>query len=121
MSEGRSDKPDPIEDVRKGLGLLLRAAKGAVERLPKGRVEELVVTGAKEVGRAFENVAATLEKQVLHRDQAPTPKADEPPKPPETESAGASGEPAATGGEPPPARGARTSGVSGDDGGSAST
>lgn len=59
------DKPTPLEDVRKGLGLLFRAAKTAVEKLPKGGVEEVVVTSAREVGRAIENVASAIEREVF--------------------------------------------------------
>jgi hypothetical protein len=66
------EKGDPVDDLRKGFGLLFRAAKGAVERLPTKNAEELVVTGAKEVGRAIENVASTIEKHVLKKDAPPT-------------------------------------------------
>ena len=59
------DRPNPLTDVRKGLGLLFRAARTAVSRLPKGDLEEAVVTSAREVGRAIENVATTLEREVL--------------------------------------------------------
>jgi len=59
------DKPNPIEDVRKGLGLLFRAAKGAVEKIPTKDVEELVVTSAREVGRALENVGKSIEREVI--------------------------------------------------------
>ena len=51
MSEERKegqptpDPPDPIEDVRKGLGLLFRAAKSAIESLPTAKVEDAVLTG----------------------------------------------------------------------------
>jgi hypothetical protein len=61
--------PDPIEDVRKGLGLLFRAAKSAIESLPTGKVEDAVITGAREVGRAIENVTQTLDKQFFKRDR----------------------------------------------------
>ncbi len=59
------EKPTPFQDVRKGLGLLFRAAKTAVERLPTGGVEEVVATSAREVGRALENVASVIEREVL--------------------------------------------------------
>jgi len=59
------DRPNPLTDVRKGLGLLFRAARTAVSRLPKGDLEDAVVTSAREVGRAIENVATTLEREVL--------------------------------------------------------
>jgi hypothetical protein len=63
-------RPDPVEDIRKGLGLLLRAAKSAIDSLPKEKVEEVVLSGAREVGRAIENVTQTLDKQFLNRDKA---------------------------------------------------
>ncbi len=71
-------KPDPFDDVRKGLGLLFRAAKTTVEKLPTKDFEEVVVTSAREVGRAIENVGRTLEKQVFgDKDDKSTAKADE--------------------------------------------
>jgi hypothetical protein len=59
------DRPNPLVDVTKGLGLLFRAARTAVGRLPKADLEEAVVNSAREVGRAIENVASTLEREVL--------------------------------------------------------
>jgi hypothetical protein len=59
------DRPSAFNDVRKGLGLLLRAARTAVSRLPTTDLEEAVVTSAREVGRAIENVATTIEREVL--------------------------------------------------------
>jgi hypothetical protein len=64
------DKPNPLEDVRKGLGLLFRAAKTTLEQLPTEKFEDAVVSGAREVGRAIENVAQTVEQQVFRK---PTP------------------------------------------------
>jgi hypothetical protein len=75
------EKPSPLEDVRKGLGLLFRAAKTAVERLPSGGVEGVVATSAREVGRAIENVAATIEREVFGKRSGP------PPSPQSTEEA----------------------------------
>jgi hypothetical protein len=66
--EEKPGKPDPIEDVRKGLGLLFRAAKSAIDQLPTRGVEDAVLTGAREVGRAIENVTSTLDKQFFRRD-----------------------------------------------------
>ena len=54
------DKPNALDDVRKGLGLLFRAARTTVERLPTKNLEDVVVTSAREVGRAIENVGKTL-------------------------------------------------------------
>jgi hypothetical protein len=66
--DDKPEKPDPIEDVRKGLGLLFRAAKSAIDQLPTRHVEDAVVAGAREVGRAIENVTSTLDKQFFRRD-----------------------------------------------------
>jgi hypothetical protein len=72
------DKPNALEDVRKGLGLLFRAAKTTVEKLPTKDLEEVVVTSAREVGRAIENVGKTLEREVFgKKDGASAAKADE--------------------------------------------
>jgi hypothetical protein len=58
-------KPDPFEDVRKGLGLLFRAARTTLEKLPTKDIEQVVVTTAREVGRAVENVGKTIERDVF--------------------------------------------------------
>jgi hypothetical protein len=65
------NKPNPLEDVRKGLGLLFRAAKTTVEKLPTKDLEEVVVTSAREVGRALENVGKTIEREVLGKKDEP--------------------------------------------------
>jgi len=61
--------PNPLTDLRKGLGLLFRAARTTARKLPSTNLgkelEEAVVTSAREVGRAFENVASTIEREVL--------------------------------------------------------
>jgi hypothetical protein len=88
------DKPSAFEDVRKGLGLLFRAARTAVKKLETQGVEEVVVTSAREVGRAIENVASAVEREVFGKRAGrtpadPDPKAKqpqapgEPPKPPD--------------------------------------
>jgi hypothetical protein len=65
------EKPNPFDDVRRGLGLLFRAAKTTVEKLPRKDLEEVVVTSAREVGRAIENVGRTIEREVFgKRDEA---------------------------------------------------
>ena len=64
-------KPNPLEDVRKGLGLLFRAAKTSIEKLPTKDLEEVVVTSAREVGRALENVGKTIEREVLGKKDEP--------------------------------------------------
>jgi hypothetical protein len=61
MSE---DKPRPVDDLKEGLGLLFRAAKGAVEKLPTDKLEVVAKDAAKEVGRAFESLGNEIEKVV---------------------------------------------------------
>lgn len=76
MSDEPQKKPDPIEDVRKGLGLLFRAATTAVNQIPTDKFETAVVSGVKEVGRAIENVAQAIDKEVFkngHKPAAPVP------------------------------------------------
>jgi hypothetical protein len=73
------DKPSALDDVRKGLGLLIRAARTTVEKLPTKDLEEAVVTSAREVGRAIENVGKTIEREVFGKKGdpgAPPPKAN---------------------------------------------
>ena len=77
-------KPDPVDDLKKGLGLLFRAAKGAVDQLPTDKLEDVVKTGAREVGRAIENVTETIEKEVL--GMAPKKKPSAPPPSPPAEA-----------------------------------
>jgi hypothetical protein len=61
----KEEEPTPFQDVRKGLGLLFRAARTAVKKLPTDPLEKVVVDGAREVGRAVENVASTIEKELF--------------------------------------------------------
>src|SRR5258707_5656320 len=89
------DKHDPLEDMKKGFGLLFRAAKGAVEKLPTKDVEDAVVAGAREIGRAVESVGHAIEKQWKNetkkddatsaKDDAPSAKDDAPAPPKEDE------------------------------------
>jgi len=72
------EKPNPLEDLRKGLGLLIRAAKTTIEKIPTGELEQAVMSGAKEVGRAIENVAHTVEKQVLRKPGVRVPTEEAP-------------------------------------------
>ncbi|MBX3211756.1 MAG: hypothetical protein KF850_06965 [Labilithrix sp.] len=58
------DKPRPVDDLKEGLGLLFRAAKGAVEKLPTDKLEDVAKDAAKEVGRAFESLGSEIEKVV---------------------------------------------------------
>jgi hypothetical protein len=89
------DKPKPVDDLKQGLNLLFRAAKGAVDKLPTDKIEGAVKEGAKEVGKAFETVANELDKaftNVTHRatGSAPPPQQTAPgsdPHPPEPTTA----------------------------------
>ena len=74
-------KPSALQDLTKGLGLLFRAAKTTLQKLPTGELEEAVITSAKEVGRAIENVTQTVshtvERQIFRRpSDAPHPPED---------------------------------------------
>jgi len=70
---------DPIEDIREGLGLLFRAARTAVEKLPTKDLEEAVVSGAKEVERAVKSVAEAVETQFSGMSAKRTSSASEAP------------------------------------------
>jgi hypothetical protein len=85
----KDEKPTALQDVRKGLGLLFRAARTAVEKWPAGGVESVVATSAREVGRALENVASTIEREVFGKrgrsaEPPPAPPSTDKPKPPDT-------------------------------------
>jgi hypothetical protein len=94
------ENEDPLADLKKGIGLLFRAAKSAahkipkdkiedafkssveelqkaVEKLPTAKIEGTVKTSLQEMGRAFVSVATTLEREV-----AGTKVKSEPPAPP---------------------------------------
>ena len=60
------DKPTPVDDLKQGLNLLFRAAKGAVDKIPTDKIEGAVRDGAKEVGKAFESVATEIDKVVTN-------------------------------------------------------
>lgn len=73
-----SDKPKPVDDLKEGLGLLFRAAKGAVEAIPTekldgvtGKIESVAKDAAKEVGRAFESLGSEVEK-IVHPNKPNT-------------------------------------------------
>jgi hypothetical protein len=77
-----SDEPNPFSDVRRGLGLLLRAARTAARKWPTKDLEDAVATSAREVGRAIENVAVTIEREVFGKAGPAKP------SPPPSESPG---------------------------------
>src|SRR5512142_2459377 len=68
------EKPKPLEDLKAGLGLLFRAAKGAAEKLPLEKVEEVAKDAAKEIGKAVETIgdeADKLYKKATGSEQPP--------------------------------------------------
>ena len=97
MAAEDDKKPDPVEDLKKGIGLLFRAAKSAVDQLPTDKLEQVVVTGVKEVGRAIENVTDQIDRQIFHgKGTIPHPedaKAQPPAAPPQDAAAGAASAP----------------------------
>ena len=80
------DKPSPVDDLKEGLNLLFRAAKGAVERLPTDKLEDVAKDAAKEVGRAFESIGTEIDKAFGRSGPAEAP----PPEPPPPAGATAS-------------------------------
>jgi len=78
------EKPKPVDDLKQGLGLLYRAAKGAVDKIPTDKIESAMKDGAKEVGKAFETVATELDNAFTKVTGSTAP-----------------GAPAASGGSPP--------------------
>jgi hypothetical protein len=59
-----ADEHDPLTDLKEGLGLLFRAAKGAAHRLPTDKLEGVAKDAAKEVGRAIESLGNEIDKLV---------------------------------------------------------
>lgn len=90
------DKPkaEPLDDLKQGLGLLFRAAKGAVEKIPTEKVEDVAKDAAKEMARAFETIGHEVERVI-----SPNKKSSKPPPPEAKTDAGAG---ASTGEEKPP-------------------
>jgi hypothetical protein len=70
------EKAKPIDDLKEGLGLLFRAAKGAVDKLPTEKVEGVAKEAAKEVGRAFETIGGEIDKAFKKATSEPPPPPD---------------------------------------------
>lgn len=94
MSE---DKPKPVDDLKEGLGLLFRAAKGAVQSVPTdklgdkaGAVAEKVghvaTDAVKEVNRAFESLGAEIQGVIAGKRQSEAPPAAAAPPAPTAEA-----------------------------------
>ncbi len=63
-----SDDPKraPVEDLKEGLGYLLRAAKSAVERIPTQRVEDIAQDTMKDAAEVFDKLGTRID-QVIHK------------------------------------------------------
>jgi hypothetical protein len=55
-------KPNPLEDLKEGFGLIFRAAKTAVENLPTDKVEDVAKEAAKQVSKTFETIGNEMDK-----------------------------------------------------------
>ena len=76
------EKPKPVDDLKQGLGLLFRAAKGAIDKIPTDKFENAVKESAKEVGKAVETVAGQIDDaftKVTTGSQPPARDAGHPP------------------------------------------
>lgn len=99
-------KSDPVDDLKQGLGLLFRAAKGAVDKIPTEKVEDVAKDAAKEVARAFETIGHEVEKVISPNKDGKKPGS----QPPPAEANANAANPPATGdakpgeGEPPQQR-----------------
>ena len=86
----------PTEDLRDGLGLLFRAARGIAKEMNAEKLEKTVQSGARELVRVINTVGraigSELEKATEGEDTRPT---DVSPAPPSEKA------PEATDGEPP--------------------
>jgi hypothetical protein len=95
-------RPNPVDDLRHGFGLLFRAAKTAASQLPTSKLETAVLSGARELGRAASEVAHSIEEQLFgsRRETTTTP------NPSERDNPGENAKAPATGSKPsPPADG----------------
>ncbi len=63
-----SDDPKraPVEDLKEGLGYLIRAAKSAVERIPTQRVEDLAQGTMKDAADVFDKLGTRID-EVIHK------------------------------------------------------
>ncbi len=52
---GQDGQDDPVDELKKGFGMLLRAAKHAVDKIPTDKIEERIKSGAKQVEHAVDN------------------------------------------------------------------
>ncbi len=93
-----------MSGVRSGVRVVETAAKTAAAKMPADKLEDAVVTGVREVGRAIESVATTLQREVLgsdrHEPAGAAPEASSPEGAPTAASVGAAAPSAPVGGVP---------------------
>jgi hypothetical protein len=80
----------PSEDLKQGLFLLFRAARGAAQEVSKeidtAKVEKAINTGARELARVIENVGKSLSSELEKTFQDKDPPPPNPPPPPDDPS-----------------------------------
>ncbi len=65
------DKPKPVDDLKEGLGLLFRAAKGAVDSLPMPNTEKVegyakdAAKGAKDAAKEVTRKAGSAKSKAV--------------------------------------------------------
>jgi hypothetical protein len=55
LPQQQPGEDDPVEELKKGFGMLLRAAKHAVDKIPTDKIEERIKSGARKVESAVDN------------------------------------------------------------------
>jgi hypothetical protein len=88
-----TDERKPTEDLKEGLGLLFRAAKGAVKQVDLAKIDKGLDKAFGQVGRAMGNVGKAVGDEIQRMaTNPPWQKGDEPPaeekKPEEDETEG---------------------------------
>ncbi len=100
MAKGEKD---PVEELKKGVDFLFKAAKHAVEDLPTEPIESLVKTSVKEVGRAMNNVKDTVLHEVAEWQERHKSEPAPPPEAPASAATDATATPPAAAPATPPA------------------
>ena len=52
----------PLDDLKEGLGLIFKAAKGAVEKLPTDKAETFAKDAVKDLGKVFDSLGNEVDK-----------------------------------------------------------
>ena len=56
------DQKKPLEDLKEGIGLIFKAAKGAASKIPTQKIEGAAKGAVKEVGKAVESLGSEVDK-----------------------------------------------------------